>query len=175
MKSCSVCGQSATVYVVDLMDGAPTERYLCNACAAKMNITPQHFQITNMLTDLMNTLGLLQQLQPKQQKRVEDVTCDNCGMTYSQFKKTLRFGCAKDYELFNAASVLEQIHGTSQHVGKSPGQEEVLEIVPDPEPPKDYKVIRAELQAKLDVAVKSEDYETAAKLRDEIKTLPQSE
>jgi protein arginine kinase activator len=172
-KSCKVCGQAATVYIIDLVGGVPLERYLCDACATDMNISPQHFQIANIFKELINSL------QPLQQKPVQDVKCENCGMTYSLFKKILRFGCERDYELFNAASVLEQLYGTSQHVGKSPQhksddlEEAVFEVPTEPE--KDYRALRVELQAQLDAAVKAEDYEAAAKLRDEIKTLPESD
>lgn len=146
-KSCKICGEPATVYVVDLKNGNPVPFYICNKCAAKMNIVPQHFQILDIFKEFM---------QPH--APIEDIKCGDCGMTFSEFNKHLRFGCAHDYDLFNAESVLKQIHGTTKHVGKTPKP--------------DYKQIRTELQSKLDDAVKIEDYEAAAKLRDQIRALP---
>lgn len=155
MKLCDACGQGqATVYVVDLINGASTQRYICNQCAVKMNIVPQHFQIENIFKEI---------LAPFQKQQIEDVKCGDCGMTYSGFKKNLRFGCAHDYDLFNVSAMLNQIHGTDKHVGKSPKSRP------------DYTKIRGELQTKLDTAVKSEDYESAAKLRDQIKLLPKGD
>lgn len=156
------------MYVVDFINGIPVSQYLCTDCAAKMNIQVESFQVNNLLKSLLGSFS-----GPVQKKPVEDVKCPDCGMTYSLFKKVLRFGCAKDFELFNAASILEQLQGTSQHVGKAPGDSVyVPEVVVEPEPKKDYGAIRVELQGQLDAAVKAENYEQAAKLRDEIKALP---
>lgn len=157
------------MYVVDFVNGVPLQQYLCTDCAAKLNIQVESSNVNDIIKTLIDTLG------GPVPKPVQDVKCPDCGMTYSKFKKVLRFGCAKDYELFNATSFLQQLHGTSQHTGKAPGDDVYVhepEVEPEPKPKKDYVAIRVELQGQLDAAVKTEDYEQAAKLRDEINALP---
>ncbi len=76
-------------------------------------------------------------------------------------------GCPNDYEIFGEAlqPIIKKVHsGNTEHRGKIPADE-----------PTDTRV-QAELSdlgAKLEAAVKAEDYETAAKLRDQIEHLQQ--
>lgn len=94
-------------------------------------------------------------------------TCDKCGMTLSEFKQRGRFGCPNDYEAFapHIDALLERIHDISpaRHKGRTPsaGAEAdasgVLEL--------------NRLKQALDKAVKAEDYEQAAKLRDRMAAL----
>jgi protein arginine kinase activator len=85
-------------------------------------------------------------------------------MTMRDFRQRGRLGCAKDYEVFGAAlrDLLERIHGSAQHIGRRPGA--------DAEDAQRTQRI-VELRAALDAAIRDEAYETAARLRDELKAL----
>ncbi len=90
--------------------------------------------------------------------------CDQCGMTYLEFRSHGRLGCSNDYEAFKSGlvSILEKIHGGTQHTGKAPKRlggpaAEQTEVV--------------QLRRELEQAVTVEDYERAAKLRDRLREL----
>jgi protein arginine kinase activator len=83
---------------------------------------------------------------------------------YSDFKKTGRFGCPECYTAFEPQLVplLRQIHGSTQHEGKTPKQ-----LGPK-------AVIRKELmdlKEELSRAIRDERYEEAAEIRDRIRAL----
>jgi len=96
--------------------------------------------------------------------KVNQVRCPECGITYSEFKTKARLGCANDYEVFRSEllRLLEKIHGSTQHAGKTPH-------TVDAQVRKENELIR--LKKDLESVVKSEDFEKAAEIRDRIKTI----
>ena len=94
----------------------------------------------------------------------EEKKCPKCSRTLADFKRTSRLGCDECYKTFHdeIAGVLRQIHANDTHNGKIPsksGNEIKL------------KRKKEELKAKLSEAVKAENYEEAARLHKEIKSL----
>ncbi|MBT7598372.1 MAG: hypothetical protein HN559_25935 [Gemmatimonadetes bacterium] len=92
--------------------------------------------------------------------------CPECGMTYDEFRKVGRLGCSTCYKAFAKPlkRLLKRIHGADQHVGRVPGQAATAT-----EDEVDTEVSAVEtLRADLVQAVQDEEYERAAKLRDEI-------
>jgi protein arginine kinase activator len=84
-------------------------------------------------------------------------------MTYSDFKKIGRLGCGQCYETFKAYLVplFKRIHGSDIHMGKIPGKKKTTRAP--------RKVDVDELKRRLKRAVTLEEFEEAARLRDEIK------
>lgn len=118
----------------------------------------------------MNSLLSSQQEKSAQQGKPSitgnpEHACPNCGMTLGRFAKTPLLGCPHDYTEFQAEllPLIEQNHnGQSHHCGKVPtrvGEHDRNEIQ------------RNTLRRELEQAVKNEDYEAAAKLRDQIKAI----
>ncbi len=94
----------------------------------------------------------------------DSVKCPGCGRTLQDFRNIGKFGCAKCYETFRpqVTSALKQIHQNTQHTGKLPaGSAAELKL----------KRRYEELKAELKKAVSEEDYEKAAKLHKELKSL----
>ena len=91
----------------------------------------------------------------------EEKKCPVCSRTYAQFSKSGKFGCGECYKTFRApvSDVLRQVHSTTRHTGKIPSKSGAAI--------KRQRMYQ-ELKAKLSDAVKSEDYELAAKLHKEI-------
>ncbi len=85
----------------------------------------------------------------------------NCHKRKSDFKKTGQFGCPTCYETFEdeLAPLLKAMHRGDRHIGKVPEREGLRVRV---------SAELARLRAALDEAVGEEQYEDAAKLRDEI-------
>lgn len=104
--------------------------------------------------------------------------CAGCGMTYEEFRKIGRLGCAKCYEAFGPPlrRLLKRIHGADTHTGRGPRPEApaAVQTVQDtlaasPTEPSDVDQQNIdELRVALQEAVDAEQYERAADLRDQI-------
>lgn len=135
-----------------------SEQHLCDVCAQSLDL-PHSAATKKSQADIWKLLQLSQQSRKKSGQ-----TCNACGMTLDEFRKKGRLGCAKDYEVFAAhiGDLLERVHGARTHVGRIPGSSEAdLERM--------KRLI--ELRSRLDVAIREEAYESAARLRDELKAL----
>jgi len=163
---CQSCKQNtATIHLTEIHGGQRHEMHLCEACAQQEGLAVKN-QIP--LNELLSTLLAVQAQQyagGSDEVVVDDAECPHCGMTLKRFRKELLLGCPADYEVFDKA--LRPIIGKSQagnttHRGKVPSK------VPDDTK---QQIDLLSLRKRLDVAVKAEDYETAAKLRDEINRL----
>lgn len=158
---CCVCGKTATVQYTDVVNGVANSRSYCASCLKKVGPFNVSFPIDDVFKSFDNVTksfdDIFKEMSLNPTPTVHEVTCSDCGMTLSRFRATGRFGCAKDYDLFKVAPVLEKIHGASVHMGKTPGQSSEDQI--------------GRLKKDMDAAVKSEQYEKAALIRDEIKRL----
>ena len=94
--------------------------------------------------------------------------CEVCGLKFVEFRNSGRLGCPHDYDHFREEllPLLESIHGDTVYAGKSPK----APARATPKPPRDAGELTA-LRKKLTRAVKDEDYEAAARLRDRIREL----
>jgi len=94
----------------------------------------------------------------------EAVRCEVCGLTYTEFQNSGKLGCAHCYEAFSEQlkPLLLRVHGRSQHAGRVPkGHQQEREL----------EQCIAQLKQKMERAVVTENFEEAATLRDEIRTL----
>src|SRR2546421_9466314 len=90
--------------------------------------------------------------------------CPVCGFTQADFKKTGRLGCSGCYVTFSEGlgSLLKAMHKGIEHVGKLPHRATRQMELSDK---------MRTLTNDLENAVKNENYEDAATLRDQIKQL----
>lgn len=156
---CQHCKDSrATVHITDVMPDQ-RERHLCQNCAEKEGIIiKQHALSTN---------AILQQFMKHNaaQSVVEDLSCPKCGMSFREFQLKGQLGCPNDYQVFSEvlSSLIERAHeGATHHVGKSP-------VTAEAAVRKQTGLLR--LQRALRAAVEDEDYEVAARVRDQIRVL----
>lgn len=158
---CHFCGKKkATVHLTEIVDDQISEMHLCEECAREKSVQmEQQFGLADLLAGLSD-FG-------KQVKDYEKVklSCSSCKMSYDDFKKFGRLGCSECYTEFEShlASLLKRIHGSTRHLGKSP------ERVPAVQ--KKQIDMLADLRNQLQRAVQREDFEDAARLRDEIRGL----
>jgi protein arginine kinase activator len=97
---------------------------------------------------------------------VDPLTCPICGSTWAQFKQGGLMGCAHDYEQFAGKLVplLKRAQeGATEHVGKVPAGRKTQEA--------DRQVATLRLRRELQKAIDAENYEQAARLRDQLKSL----
>ena len=162
---CELCKQTqATVHLTEIVNDQMTELHLCEACANQKGAQVEsHFGLSDLLSGLA---GFSKTEEPEE---VTTKTCPTCGMSYEDFRKVGRLGCAECYSTFkrNLGSLLKRIHGSPIHVGKSP-----IRLI---KPAKVAKTEVAEIKRKLERAIENEEFEEAAKLRDQIRQLEQQE
>jgi protein arginine kinase activator len=158
MMNCDSCGEKeATVFLTQIVDGKMQKVNLCDACSKAKGVNdPTGFA----LADLLLGLGAAQQIE----KGPTVLKCEVCGFTQADFKKTGRLGCSGCYETFaeGLSEMLSNMHKGTRHTGKIP--QHLAERL------KRNQTIST-LQQELDQAVASEEYETAAKLRDTLKQM----
>ncbi len=163
-KVCDLCGERpAVMQLTQVVDDKTTTYFLCENCAAEKGLKTPSPPANLPLADFLANLG---GDQPKgETSHGEDLTCPFCGLTASAFKEVGRLGCPQCYSTFEDSlrSLLRRIHGGTQHVGK-------VYLPPDPTATEVEKRIEG-LKKKLQRAIDSEDFERAAQLRDQIRTL----
>lgn len=128
---------------------------LCESCSKDKGVTdPTGFA----LADLLLGLGAAQEME----RGGNAQKCPVCGFGQADFKKTGRLGCATCYDTFadGLAPLLKGMHKGTSHVGKVPSR---LAISMERE------TRMKDLQSELDLAIKSENYESAAKIRDKMR------
>lgn len=163
---CEDCGaRPAKFHLMTIINGERVEKNLCQICMAR-----QQKQIPGM--DFSNIAGILNSIlenKDAEKKTAEEAefqhyTCEQCGMTYGEFQKCGMLGCANCYKAFRTpmASLLQRIHGNTQHAGRIPGGAHSGTSI---------RMNIDRLREKLQKAIADEEYEQAAKIRDAIRAL----
>ena len=159
---CCVCKEKeATVHLTQIAGDKMQKVDLCEECAKNKGVNdPTGFS----LADLLLGLGASQEIE--QAGGGSEVKCPRCGFTQADFKKAGRLGCPECYRTFSEAleGLLKTMHKGTRHVGKIPRLQRASQEI--------ATRLRA-LQEKLGKAVVAEDFEEAARLRDQIKQIQQ--
>jgi len=142
------------VFLTQVVEGEVKKLQLCQGCADNMGVdTTGPESVADMLLE-METVSV---------KTTSPGSCVSCNMNRADFKKSGRLGCAVCYTHFceELESVIQAMHHSEQHIGKVPLSEGRRAIA--------AREI-AMLRKRLDHAILHEEYEEAAKIRDEIRT-----
>jgi len=163
---CEDCHKNeATVQVTKIVNNEKIVLSLCNDCAAKRGFHSPLEGKSFPLADMLSNLGKKPLSSGKDAAFAGvNLECPRCKLTFEKFIKLGRFGCGECYKAFRPRleSMMRKIHGSSLHKGKLP------ETAPNqPLPVKE----EARLESELRRAIKAEDFERAADLRDKLKTL----
>lgn len=168
---CQECNQRpATLHFTKIINSEKTEIHLCEICAHEkgevflLNGAPG-FSISNLLAGLLNVETKSPPAQQDPFKPQEVLQCKECSMTFPQFVKVGRFGCGNCYETFkdHLNPILKRVHsGNTDHHGKIPkrigGSLHLRKNV-------------EELKVLLKNLIANEEFERAAEVRDEIRSL----
>lgn len=168
---CQECQQKpATLHFTKFVNGEKIEIRLCEKCSQEksemfMANGGSNFSIHNLLAGLLNIEQSFSQAKQSTISNTENIICDHCHMSYSQFARVGRFGCAHCYETFNEQlePILKRLHsGNTVHKGKIPerigGSITLRKKIKD-------------LKQQLNVCIEQEEFEKAAEIRDEIRAL----
>lgn len=158
---CDNCKERDSVITLTRSDEQGiTELHLCEKCAAEKGVETTVNMPKHTLTEFI--LAVQKQLPavPADAQR-----CPFCSATLRDFKATGRLGCARCYTAFEPSlrDLLRRVHGNSRHLGKT---------YQPPEPRlEEGASVLSELRERLRRAIEAEQFEVAAKLRDQIKVL----
>ncbi len=153
---------NASVHMTTFVNGQVKTVHLCGQCAAKKKtaVVMPWFSFNDFMSTFYD------------QVEAQDQKCSMCGTTLESFKKDGKLGCVNCYKVFEESilPVIKGIHMNMTHNGKRPGERVIVE--PGKENEIDELQNRKEhLKLKLREAVAVENFEEAARLRDEIALL----
>lgn len=160
MKKCLRCTKQATLHITELKGGKSISLHLCETCAQEYLNTVEVGGIPEEYGSAYAPSAPEEDLDDTPAESGAKA-CPYCGITFKQFRSQGRLGCPRDYEVFHdeLLPLLESIHGETQHVGKFPPK--VSE-----NSRRQHELIR--LKNELKSAVDEEQYEIAARVRDQI-------
>ena len=173
---CEKCKKrTATVFYNENINGNVCSYSLCGECAAKLHEKGEIQDITSMIGSFADPFSELQDHffsgffgLPSQKALHGERKCPECGSSYHEIASSGKVGCAQCYDTFaeELSRSIQSIHGTTSHTGTVPARQRAKQ-----ERSEWIKKLKKDLQD----AVRREDYEAAAKLRDEIRQLEQNE
>ncbi|MCI8999988.1 MAG: hypothetical protein HFJ26_03470 [Clostridia bacterium] len=174
---CENCGDNeANVRYTQIVNGVKKEMVLCEDCAKKLGIGDVDFNMPINLSSFFSEFfeDTNDNFLPEFTK-TEELPCKECGMTYDEFMKEGKFGCANCYDTFlnKIDPILKNLHASNQHVGRKGKitKPELNKEKMQKEETKNTNSKTDELKEQLKQAIKEERYEDAAKIRDEIKKI----
>ncbi|MFD1738252.1 UvrB/UvrC motif-containing protein [Bacillus salitolerans] len=168
---CQECQQRpATLHFTKILNGEKTEIHICDHCAKEngelsMFSGGSGFSFNHLLAGLLNMEQSLKDKAPSTFPKNEVIHCDRCQLTFQQFVKSGRFGCGNCYRAFQDQldPVLRRLHsGNTTHAGKIPrrigGSIHVKQQI-------------KQLRSELNELITKEEFESAARVRDQIREL----
>jgi protein arginine kinase activator len=153
---CQRCQNEASVHLTERVGGKRQELHLCVGCAHDAGLS---------LPDSAPDLGLEAVVQGLITTHVgglvgelAELACPDCGTRDMDYWTDGRLGCPHDYRVFSKglSPSIQRFQGATRHVGKT------ARLRP-------AAVARLRLRSQLREAVAREDYEEAARLRDQIR------
>jgi protein arginine kinase activator len=163
---CDICGENeAIVHVQQIMGGEIYEFHLCSDCAKKKGVTAE--SDGSMKFSLSQLLGGLVDSSEEESEEVSpDTACEQCGTTLQEIRDTERVGCADCYATFRSQidDLLTEYTDEVHHKGRYPGKLHAYKAI---------LIDKEQLKKQLEDAVKREEYEHAAHIRDRIREIEQ--
>jgi len=164
MGLCERCKKSQATFHLTNIDSAgnKSEHHLCEHCALEAGLV----SVQKPAVNITEILGSLVAGGKTAASTLSNLVCEKCGISYIEFRNRGLLGCANDYEVFHEplTKLLMRIQdGASHHLGKAP-KSQGAEHKPKQQ---DLRLLRK----RLSEAIKAEDYERAAELRDQIAEL----
>ncbi len=167
---CEECNSREATCTIKVITGGESRlKHVCNECMQKFNRAFTSGNIQDLLSSIFS--AIIPELDTKSEtenETIPEIVCNNCGMTYRQFKEKGRLGCPECYAAFRheLEPMLQQIHGRLYHAGRQ---------VLTSERAQRQRSRQEELTRQMNQAVAMEDFETAARLRDMLKEIAAEE
>lgn len=174
---CNKCKKrEATTHVKSVVNGEYEEYMLCSECAKELGYNNMWGDFSS---DFSSILGSF--FSNALPERSVTTRCPVCKSTFHDIQTSSKVGCAKCYEVFYADLMpsIRRIHSNTTHSGKRPPKIAKLNSTVREEAVGESVGALAEneienLKSQLEEAVKEQNFELAAELRDKIKEMEES-
>ncbi len=169
---CQKCGkENANTHIKTIINGDYKEYILCPECAKEMGYN--NF-FADMESDFSTLLGSF--FGNTLPARSQSTHCPTCGSTYYDIADSGKVGCADCYSTFFDLLMpsIRRIHGNTTHCGKKSFADRSRNRVNSGTSKMSNSDKISDLKAQLNQAVEIQNFEEAAKLRDEIKSLEEN-
>lgn len=155
---CDRCGEEATIHEYTPSKGKVlSETHLCEECAQELGLEGK------VVKGAQELLGQILLAKTGRRKTPASPACPACNLTWSEFREHSLLGCPECYNAFEKqlGPLLERLHeGGTHHIGKAPANQSV-----------DVTQRLVHLRRELAQALTAEQYERAARIRDELLNL----
>ena len=162
---CEICKKNqATIHYTEVVNGMRTEHHVCSRCAATLNLSGYGGLLENDFPFVKLLTGLLasnEGMTSSSDLTMQHIRCPQCDMSFAEFARVGKFGCAGCYDVFGPLieeNIKKKQQGFSENDINKKLEDEILNLT-----------------MKQREAVEFENYELAAKYRDEIKELKKSQ
>jgi protein arginine kinase activator len=150
-EQCSDCTKKTTIHFTQILNNKVYKLDMCEDCPFKKQvIDPGNFSMSEVFSQGAASA-----------KTSSTAACPTCGMTHAEFEKRGRLGCPGCYDAFAPAitTLVRDMHIDLAHKGKRPSI--ALQRI-------NLNTRISDLRQHLAEAIKTEDFEQAATLRDQI-------
>ncbi|MDO5718697.1 MAG: UvrB/UvrC motif-containing protein [Tissierellia bacterium] len=164
---CEKCGKPATIEIIITIGEKNEHLNLCFECYSEIvnsnaeKITDGEFKFfDDVLSDLLSSVIV----EEDNLTDYNDTVCPRCGYGIGDIVNSGKFGCDSCFSTFydKVLQILQSTQGSQNHMGNHPQRyDEVEKILSEIQ----------ENKNELEDSVLKEDYEKAAKIRDEIQRL----
>lgn len=153
---CQNCNKNeANMHMKRIINGSAAEVHLCSDCARSLGYGEAFSGFGLGFGELLG------ELLSKGDVTASGVGCQSCGKTFEEIARDGKMGCADCYSAFydKLMPYINRIHGKASYVGSKP------------ERGGNNDMYVAKLKSDLKNAIDEQNFELAAKLRDEIAEL----
>lgn len=204
-KKCMKCGKGASHKFTRIEKGQIYDIYLCAEHAAELSpYQKPKIPLSDILEGLLKQEAETPAGGGSGTSAPPDLRCDHCGLSFSNYRKSLLLGCGRCYDSFHDYLIpdLRRFHGDTHHRGRKPGGGRAEPAPTPPEPPVFFGAEEAagkiaeipepvqatpaepkpptreeemdSLKRALKRAIAQENFKRAAELRDKIREMNQA-
>lgn len=159
---CEICKEKDVVITLTEIDGNGVRHVrLCEQCAAERGVQTSITAPKPAIGDFLQSVQ--QHVSPS---GADAGRCSFCASTLRDFRQTGRLGCPYCYTAFeqNLRELLGKVHGNARHTGRQYGGAPIASQLLPP-------VSADRLRERLERAIREEEFELAATLRDQLREL----
>lgn len=161
---CDICHtRPATIKFTQVINLKKKEVNICEECAEKKGISNPLLGFQKLFGSILSLSQIEETEDTFQERDVLNLRCNSCNTTWKDFQTDGLLGCKDCYSTFNEKLkvLLRRIHGSNKHIGTRPSNHRIVV--------KEMNI--NELKNELKIAIKREEFEKAAELRDRIKDI----
>jgi len=159
---CQICGlREATIKFTQIISKQKKELHICKICAEEKGYTNPLANFPKLIGGLI--LGIISELPTTGKQEHIGLKCDYCQLSWNEFQDKGLLGCEHCYDSFNVPLkvLLRKMHGSNKHIGDRPSNQRKIGTTDELD----------RLRKELRLAIKAENYERAADLRDKIQDI----